>query len=188
MRNILKHSGEYVVQSDNKKSNYLRKESVEYNSITDINDGVILTKNKVKGKIYKFSFKVPMGLSRQIDEENKRQLTQLLSSCNGKLKFWLLNEQKNMLERNMELLKERINELQENSSLSDVCINRYMIMQTMEKISYSTTYIFVEDSIYKFEDLANSFLNIYELKEEKLLNFLERINNDPLGGDGVVFR
>ena len=104
MKNIFKHSGEYVVHSHDKKD-YLKKESVEYNSVVDIQENVVLTKSKIKGKIYKFSFKVPMGLSPEIDAENKRQLTQLLSSCHGKLKFWLLNEQKNMLSRNMELLK-----------------------------------------------------------------------------------
>lgn len=186
MKNIFKHSGEYVVHSHDKKD-YLKKESVEYNSVVDIQENVVLTKSKIKGKIYKFSFKVPMGLSPEIDAENKRQLTQLLSSCHGKLKFWLLNEQKNMLSRNMELLKKRVNELQEDSTLSEVCVNRYMIMQTMEKVSYCTAYIFVEDSIYKFEELASTFFNIYNLQGETLLNFLERINNDPLRGDSIVF-
>lgn len=187
VKNIFKHSGEVAVKISNRKSNYLKKESVEYNSIADIkDDGIVITKNKARGKIYKFSFKVPMGLSFQINNENERQLTQLLSSCNGKMKFWLLNEQKNMLNENMDMIKKRINEMKDNDSLTDACVNRYLIMQTMEKISYSTGYIFVDESVYKFEELAGRFLNIYQLKEENLFNFLERINNDPLRGDKLV--
>lgn len=184
MRNIFKHKQEVIIKDDNKKSKYLKKESVLFNSIVNVdlkNDG-ILTKNKLSGRIYQFSFKIPLGLSTSIDKENKRKLTQLLSSCNGKLKFWLLNEQKNMLNKNMILLKQCINELEENDTFSDVCVNRYMIMQTMEKVAYSTSYVFVEDGIYKFEELASSFLNIHRLQNDELLDFIERINNDLLKG------
>lgn len=189
MRNIFKYKQEVIIQDDNKKSEYLRKESVEYNSIVniDLKNDCIMTKNKMSGTIYQFSFKVPLGLSERIDKENRRQLTQLLSSCNGKIKFWLLNEQKNMLDKNMSLLKQRINELKEKDTLSDVCVNRYMIMQTMEKVSYSTGYILVEEGIYKFEELASSFLNVHRLQKNELLDFIERINNDPLRGDRIVF-
>ena len=46
MKNIFKHSGEYVVHSHDKKD-YLKKESVEYNSVADIQENVILTKKKI---------------------------------------------------------------------------------------------------------------------------------------------
>lgn len=187
MRKFFKYSESVKIKNKKNKSDFLKRESVEYCSIVNVeDDGIIFTKNKVRGKIYQFTFKIPVGLSPEIDRMNKQRLTQLISSCNGKMKFWLLNEQKNMLNENMELLKERANEISDEGLL-DVCVNRYTIMQTLEKLSYVTFYVFVEDSIYKFEELSESFLNIYQLEGDILLDFIERINNDPCGGDMFVF-
>ncbi len=189
IKDLFKHKSECVIKNSNKKSQFLRKESVKMNSIIniDLENGVVMTTSKTKGKIYQYSFKVPIGLDPQIDVENKRLLTQLLNICNGKLKIWLLNENKRSLKDNMALLKERANMLDENSSLGDVCVNRYQIMQTLEKMNYSTGYIFVDENIYRFEETANSFLHLYQLMNEDLLIFIEKLNNDPLGGDGFVF-
>ncbi len=189
IKNLFKYKSEQVVKHNNKKSQLLRKESVKLNSIVDIDleEGIVSTVNKVKGKIYQYSFVVPIGLDPLIDAENKRLLTKLLNACNGKVKIWLLNENKRQLKENMELLKERVQVLDDESSLSDVCVNRYQIMQTLEKINYSTGYIFVDEENNLFEEIAQSFLNLYQLMDQDLLNFIERMNNDPLGGDSFVF-
>lgn len=170
-----------------KKHGYLRKESVEMSSIYDIDleSGYVTTKSKMRGKIYQFTFKVPNGLSPQTDAENKRLFTYLISSCNGKIKVWELNEQKSMLRENMELLKERVKSAEQDDTLLDVIVNRYSLMQTFEKMNYLTGYIYVDENINKFEELASSFLNLYTLTNNDLLNFLERIHNNALiaGGD-----
>lgn len=187
IKNLLKRKPEKYIAYHDKKHQLLRRESVELNSVIDIDEDleVITTKNKVKGKIYRYSFKVPIGLSPEIDEVNKRQLTQLLSSCHGSLKIWLLNEQKMQLHDNMKMLFEQAKNT-DNERLKEVCLNRYSIMSTLEKTIYSTGYIFVEEGIYKFEELANPFLNIYQFQGMNLLNFIERINNDCYVGGGDI--
>jgi len=189
MKQLLKYKAEEKVVVKSNKTDFLKRESVRMNSVADIDleTGFIMTVGKTRGKIYQFSFKVPIGLSPQIDDENKRLLTNLLNSCNGKLKIWLLNEHKGYLHENMEMLKGKIQQEDENNSVSDVYVNRYVIMQTMEKMIYATGYIFVEEGIYRFEEIAQSFLNLYMLNGEDLLLFIERLNNDPLGGDEFVF-
>ena len=185
MRYPFKHKPEYKLKLNNRKEEYLKKESVLYSSICNIEEDIVTTRNKVKGKIYQFSFQVPVGLSPDIDRYNKQCMKQLVSSCNGKLKFYLLSEQKRFLQDNMEMLKDRVKSLDEDNPLSDICANRYGIMDSLSKMTYSTVYVFVDESIYKFEELAGRFLNVYQLKGNDLLDFLERLNNDPmLGGEG----
>ena len=52
-------------------------------------------------------------------------------------------------------------------------------------IACNSSYLAIQNVFQK--DSSDTFLNIYNLQGETLLNFLERINNDPLRGDSIVF-
>ncbi|MEG0978038.1 MAG: hypothetical protein RSC93_07230 [Erysipelotrichaceae bacterium] len=166
------------ISSKNKYRNFLLKQSVDSVGAVMLNDNKITTRDNTQYCVYRISYKTPNGIEKSIDDENHENMVQLMNSLEHEVKVLFPREKKDNLDNGIKyyvdlLLKE------ENKQIQEVLEERIRIMKIFNAEKYVSTIFYVRvESDDIFRKTSKKFLNIEQIKDNKLIEFQSLLNNE----------